>query len=119
MIENANLTIINNTITWFDSAYQKGIYLWWTNGTISNNSIENNTIGVLTNYYGPVIRGNNIANNVNYGVQNGDSTVTIDAELNWWNHATGPYHATGNPGGQGDTVSDYVTFADWLTGPAF
>jgi parallel beta-helix repeat protein len=119
MIENANLIIINNTISWFDTSFQKGLNLWWTNGTIVNNSIEDNTIGVFTCYYGPVITGNNIANNVDYGVQNGDSTVTIVATLNWWDHASGPYNPNTNPSGQGDTVSDYVTYSPWLTGAAF
>jgi hypothetical protein len=43
---------------------------------------------------------------------------TIDARNNWWGAATGPYHPTQNPGGQGDTLlSDSVLFIPWLTEP--
>ena len=43
--------------------------------------------------------------------------ILVDAESNWWGDATGPYHPTANPGGLGDSVSDYVDFDPWLGGP--
>lgn len=44
--------------------------------------------------------------------------TTIDARNNWWGHASGPYHPTQNPGGQGDTLlSDSVLFDPWLMFP--
>jgi hypothetical protein len=46
-----------------------------------------------------------------------DSGVIIIAENNWWGDASGPYHPTLNPGGLGDTVSDYVDFVPWLSWP--
>ncbi|MCK4941592.1 T9SS type A sorting domain-containing protein, partial [candidate division WOR-3 bacterium] len=46
-----------------------------------------------------------------------DPSVTVNADSNWWGHASGPYHPTTNPSGLGDSVSDYVDFDPWLTGP--
>ena len=43
-----------------------------------------------------------------------NSQVT-DARGNWWNHASGPFHAAGNPGGQGDPVDSKVDFSGWLS----
>lgn len=119
MIENANMMIINNSITDFDTTSNKGIELWWSNGTIQNNSIEDNSYGIFTSYGNPEIHGNNIANNADYGVYNMESNPDVSATYNWWDHASGPYHPISNPSGQGDTVSDYVTYDPWLTGPAF
>ena len=62
----------------------------------------------------PVIHFCNIALNTNFGVQNIDTNVIVDAEYNWWGDSTGPYHPDSNPGGQGDSVSDYVDFIPWL-----
>ncbi len=45
-----------------------------------------------------------------YGIWNQTSTNTVTAENCWWNHNTGPYNATNNPGGQGERVSNYVDF---------
>jgi hypothetical protein len=47
-----------------------------------------------------------------YGVSS--TAPSVDAESNWWGNASGPYHATANPSGTGDEVSDYVDFAPWL-----
>ena len=63
----------------------------------------------------PIIDSNNIIDNIGYGIRN-ISSITINAENNWWGHTTGPYHST-NPGGLGDTVSDYVDFSPWLPEP--
>jgi len=65
----------------------------------------------------PVLHYNDIVDNEGYGVNNTDSMVFIDATYNWWGDASGPYHPTANPGGFGDTVSDYVDFDPWLVNP--
>ncbi|KPK63272.1 hypothetical protein AMJ83_07955 [candidate division WOR_3 bacterium SM23_42] len=65
----------------------------------------------------PVICRNDIYNNVGFGVCNVDTTIIVSADSNWWGDATGPYHPISNPGGLGDTVSDYVDFDPWLTSP--
>jgi hypothetical protein len=50
-----------------------------------------------------------------YGVWNENGVVTVTAENCWWNDVTGPYHATLNPGGLGERVSDNVDFTPWIT----
>ena len=65
----------------------------------------------------PALNYNNIFDNTGYGVRNVDSTVIVDATFNWWGDSTGPYHPDSNPGGLGDTVSDYVDFIPWLYWP--
>jgi predicted outer membrane repeat protein len=65
----------------------------------------------------PVICHNDIYDNVGFGVCNVDTTIIVSADSNWWGDATGPYHPTANPGGLGDSVSDYVDFDPWLYWP--
>lgn len=90
----------NNSAATIDSCIISGNTLWGVQSAYSNTQI---------NYC-------NIIDNLGYDVYNyGPST--IDCENNWWGHATGPYHPTSNPGGQGGNVSDYVDFNPWATGP--
>ncbi len=83
------------------------------------NDVYNNFYGieVVANPYSWA-HYNNIYNNTYYGViQDPDfanNNITFDARYNWWGKASGPYHMTLNPGGQGNKVSDYVAFAPWL-----
>ncbi len=44
-------------------------------------------------------------------------TGVLDATLNWWGHASGPYHPTTNSYGKGDEVSDNVVYLPWLNAP--
>lgn len=55
-----------------------------------------------------------IHDNSIYGIQNNTSN-TINAEGNWWNVSTGPYHSGSNPSGEGDAVSNYVDFTPWVS----
>lgn len=59
-----------------------------------------------------------IAGNLTFGIYNQTSSL-LTAEYNWWGDATGPYHNTLNPTGQGDTLEGYVWFANWLTKDPF
>jgi hypothetical protein len=115
---NIVITAINNTI----SGWQNGIHLM---SSVGNGSvIGGNTItqslgsGILiepgVNATNIMVSYNSIAQNVKYGVRN-NSTIVLDASPNWWGSSTGPYHPTLNPSGKGDTVSNFVTFAPWLT----
>ena len=62
------------------------------------------------------INSNNIADNKKYGILNtSTSTTDIDATRNWWGAASGPYHATTNPEGTGNAVSDNVLYYPWYT----
>jgi parallel beta-helix repeat protein len=113
-------TIINNTITDNTAGQGGGIICWFgCLPTIESCAISNNTgDGIYClNVGNPVIRYNDIIDNIGYAIRNTDPGVTVNADSNWWGDATGPYHPTANPGGLGDTVSDYVDFDPWLTGP--
>ena len=45
------------------------------------------------------------------------SSNTITAANNYWGDATGPYHATLNPSGQGSKLSGSINFLPYLTSP--
>ncbi|MGD9346499.1 MAG: right-handed parallel beta-helix repeat-containing protein [Candidatus Aminicenantes bacterium] len=105
-------TVTSNMISGFDY----GIRCRYSSSpVVSSNTLTNNNYGIRC-YYGssPVIHNNNIEGNT-YGLHNNDNLVMIDAEDNWWGDATGPYNYSSNPGGLGDSVSDYVDFEPWLT----
>lgn len=119
-----------------------GIDCWmYSEGTISHNTITGNTATLYgagincMRYSSPIIDSCSIANNngdgvfsdtgstpeihhcnihgnTDYGVQNLDTTVIIDAEDNWWGDASGP---SGFGPGTGDLVSQWVDYDPWLT----
>ncbi|MCB0113846.1 MAG: right-handed parallel beta-helix repeat-containing protein [Caldilineaceae bacterium] len=63
-----------------------------------------------------MLRRNLIQNNGMGAVQQSSTHVEIDARLNYWGNASGPYHATKNPNGMGNGVSDDVLFGIWMGG---
>ncbi len=115
--------VSRNTITQnqlLEEGTGAGIYCDNASPTIDSCNITDN-IGdggvFCTSGATPIIHFNNIVGNDYYGVKNVDSTVMVDAKYNWWGDSTGPYHPIFNPGGLGDTVSDYVDFEPWLLIP--
>jgi hypothetical protein len=78
--------------------------------------IENNTYDGILSYANakPEIHYCNIVGNGYYGISNGDPTVTINADNNWWGDTSGP---SGVGPGSGDSVSLYVDYDPWLSGP--
>lgn len=112
-------TITHNIITGNTSGWGAGISCWVGASPIIDHCDISNNIGIgIQCGHGsePVIHYCDITGN-GYGVQNVDPGVTVNAENNWWGDASGPYHPDSNPGGLGDTVSDYVDFVPWLDGP--
>ena len=73
---------------------------------------NNNGLLVRNQSSGITVSGSRIEGNTTYGVLN-QATAEVDARSCWWGHASGPYHPTKNPDGQGDTVSDNVLFEPW------
>ncbi len=121
-VNNAAPVISNNTIAMNATpygGYGDGIYCDSSSPIIDSCTISNNYgDGIYCHREAnPVISYCNITDNVDYGIRNLYTSVTISAENNWWGDATGPYHPDSNPGGMGDTVSDYVDFIPWLTEP--
>ncbi|NMX21537.1 hypothetical protein C5S30_03710 [ANME-1 cluster archaeon GoMg4] len=112
-------SIENNTIS---NNVRDGIYFYNSAGsspTITGNTLTGNgNDGILLaapqgtgNVCNPTIHFNNIDGNTNYGVENNDITVTLDATNNWWGDPSGP----GPVGpGTGDNVSDNVDYDPWL-----
>ncbi|HNS32360.1 MAG TPA: SBBP repeat-containing protein, partial [bacterium] len=119
--------VANNTIQ-VSNVGMRLFYSSWAGPVVDNNVIVSNTItggttGFLINPNGGtgVIGANNLfAYNNIYGNTTGAEnlgTVAFDARNNWWGDATGPYHATNNPQGLGNPVSDYIIFDPMLGAP--
>lgn len=88
-----------------------------TTATITGNTLTNNGIGIAVGVDASdtsvvVAHSNTISANT-IGILS--TQPAIDATNNWWGSASGPYHATLNPSGTGNDVSDYVDFTPWLT----
>jgi len=112
-----NCYILNNTT--LGVGYAGGICVTNDSGTVIDSCrILNNTgDGILAMYSEPVIINyNDIYGNSRYGVcySDSDTTITINAEYNWWGDSSGP---GGEGPGTGDSVSMYVDYDPWLTGP--
>ncbi|MBA7636321.1 hypothetical protein ES703_43938 [subsurface metagenome] len=111
--------ILKDSISYNSAPVGAGIYYCYAcstfidSCTISNNNGDGVTCDSIN---GLEINFCDIADNSSYGIRNLD-TVWINAEYNWWGDSTGPYHPDSNPGGLGDTVSDYVDFFPWLYWP--
>ncbi len=65
----------------------------------------------------PVLRYNRFHDNAQEAVKAIDPPP-IDARYNYWGDASGPFHPSQNPSGQGDRVGDNVLFYPWLREPA-
>ncbi len=123
-------TITGNTITecrgvaTVDGSTSAGVLITTyfapgTAGTLTSNSITDNTTGIYVGYDGSdtavvTAHYNDVSGNDDYGVYATSTTVVTDALSNWWGDATGPQHGTLNPGGLGVDVSDYVLFDPWI-----
>lgn len=111
-------TIVNNTtIGHGPFAEPGGIWLRYCAGSLDSCTIVANggECGVRLDASASfTINYCNIYGNSGYGIIN-NYTPSINAEHNWWGDATGPFHATLNPGGLGNMVSDNIDFDPWLT----
>jgi hypothetical protein len=70
----------------------------------------------ITQGDGSILRRNVFSEN-GFALQS--DALMIDAELNWWSDSSGPYHATQNPGGLGDTILGEVDFTPWYPDTSF
>ena len=85
---------------------------YWTSTEFLEDTVVHNN-----NFYGDSsVWGINVDNDYNDdGTQDGFGPIsTVDAENNYWGDVTGPYHATTNPSGQGNKVSDNVDYDPFL-----
>ncbi|NJD23012.1 MAG: hypothetical protein FIA82_10160 [Melioribacter sp.] len=84
-----------------------GIHLNNSNSEIFGNIITNDKTDAIKceNGSNPILRNNNIYNNLGFGLLNADASVNVNATNNWWGTANGP----------GNTVSGNVNSNNWLT----
>ena len=94
--EDLDVAITGNTVTGFDYGVHIGACTDYTS--------------VFTSL---VAHNNSITGNSSYGMYSEIDYLTTDATNNWWGAQSGPYHATLNPGGTGNAVSDYIDFDPW------
>lgn len=84
---------------------------------VTNTKIKYNKYGIYSFYCDDTVKNNSITNNLTYGFFNVyNSTyhaVTVDAKNNFWGSSTGPYHST-NSSGLDNAVSDGILFSPWL-----
>ncbi|MBI4053764.1 MAG: alpha/beta fold hydrolase, partial [Candidatus Doudnabacteria bacterium] len=110
-----NSTVSNNV---FDDNATAGVLIAGNDSptlTISRNDISGSDTGILVDYYPQaVIEQNNIYGN-DVGMSNTLPAQVVTAINNWWGDASGPFHASSNPGGLGNAVGDGIIFEPWLT----
>jgi hypothetical protein len=100
--------------------YDSGLYLSYyaSSAVVQNCDIHDNYRGIISSLPGAVIRNNSLRDNVEFGVVHGGyMSESVDARDNWWGIASGPFHATLNPAGEGNAVGDRVLFDPWLQAP--
>ncbi|GAF68752.1 unnamed protein product, partial [marine sediment metagenome] len=86
----------------------------FSNIAVTSNTISDSDIGL--NVYDDadqITLSNNVLTSNTLAVDNNDGVAQLNAENNYWGNVTGPYHATSNPRGLGDSVSDNVDFKPW------
>lgn len=89
-----DLTVLNNKVVNFGT----GLDIFQCSGGSCTTSVFTNLVVNL----------NSITGNTDYGLLNTDA-IPVDAELNWWNSASGPA-----PVGSGDEASGDVDYTPWL-----
>jgi pimeloyl-ACP methyl ester carboxylesterase len=83
------------------------------NTTIATSEFFNQGTGFYLKYGSAIISKSYIHNNSSYGIYSvyGQS---VDARNNYWGDSSGPYNATLNPSGKGNSISSYgILFNPW------
>ncbi|WP_429014887.1 Ig-like domain-containing protein [Comamonas sp. 4034] len=84
--------------------------------SIAKTRLVQNGVGLLAEQGAtPVISESDISANTQFGVRNTNPASIVQAQGNWWGHASGPKDAVGNPAGQGNAVSTGVDYGSYLT----
>ncbi|MBI2537162.1 MAG: right-handed parallel beta-helix repeat-containing protein, partial [Gemmatimonadetes bacterium] len=119
--DTVTVLVDSNTVKRADSV---GIWVrYYHRAYLRKNAIDSARLdAVQLNQYSGVppamAHRNNFSNSGRYGVYNTLPSVTINADTNYWNGPNGPRGAFGNPDAAGtaaDSVSQYVSWADYLT----
>ena len=109
----ADLTVENV----FDPVFGAGVAVIGEAGTstveITGATISHNNGGIYVLDSTLEAHFNNIVDNPYLGVGKYGSGIA-DVTHNWWGDASGPYHESLNPGGEGDAISGIMDFEPWL-----
>lgn len=62
----------------------------------------------------PSVGASDISGNSDFGVRNLAPAAIVNAQGNWWGHASGPRDTAANPAGQGNAVSAGVNYGQYL-----
>jgi hypothetical protein len=85
-------------------------------GRITRSRVAGNGVGILTEQGAtPAIGESDISGNTQFGIRNTSPASIVQAQGNWWGHASGPRDAVANPAGQGNAVSTGVDYGSYLT----
>lgn len=116
-VTNSRFVGHNEADSWGVGAYSFGadaVYL-----SLQNCLVQDWDYGVYSYaHVGPVyadVQSCSFDGNTSYGFYSSvfDPPIVQGGRYNWWGRDSGPFHATGNPGGAGDAVSDGVAFSPW------
>ncbi len=118
-------SLINYTVVRYGGNYDLwtgnefgGITLLNASPSIRNSTIiKNEYYGIRANDSDPVLGCNNIYSNGSHGLYNETIGIEVNAPLQWWGSASGPYHPTTNPIGTGNKVSDGVIYKPFKNYP--
>jgi len=120
LIDNCILKNASYYYSYNVNSYNRGaITLDNSSPTVQNTLFESNYWGIIVrNTSLPAIIGCDFVDtnpDHGYGIWNENQVVTVVAQNCWWNDPSGPYNATLNPDGQGESVSDGVNFTPWVS----
>lgn len=122
LIDSDSNTFTGNTIS---GNSNRGVFIRGSQlNELSENVITLNNQGVVFDTYLAVqskdntVHHNMIHDNVDVGMNaTANGGIIINAEMNFWGHASGPNHTNDNPDGKGDRISGTIDFQPWMHTP--
>lgn len=111
-IPNNALLVVNNvTVDSNDVGLEIGI---GSEASVTNCDIHDNSRGIVTLHdANPDIHNNNISGNTEYGLYHPGPNM-VDARRNYWGDMNGPTNTRYNPAGNGDRITNYVSFEPFV-----